>query len=262
MAFFMPTMPPEKKSKVLVFTPPFEAIIVLQKKLLVPTVLMTTLISVAVGCVAKVDTADRPIFKDRTLDACLVLNVDLSQSFANDFGDRAFPLLMKVTTEYFQSQAGAECKVVIAQTSANDDTILFEGTPRQLRSRFNSPDQFSTFLLSKSDPNRSPIFRAFGNTIAYANDMPDVDESTTLLTVMISDMVESETDDAKRKADGRQMLRELEAYRESGGGVALYFVSLKEVDRWNRIFESAGFERGQYVIANTLADDPPMPSLD
>ena len=230
----------------------------------IPIALIATLSLAMTGCVAKVERQAKPMFETKSLDACLLINVDLSQSFSHDFGQRAFPLLMTVVTEFFEAQSGNDCKVVLAQTSATsaDQTVLFEGTPRQLRQRFDSPEALSEFLMSKSDPNRSPIYEAMGNVIAYANRMPDAGEDTKVLTVTISDLIDSETDVEKRKAHGRVLVDELKTYQAAGHGLALYYVALSETDKWTQIMDRCGFERGQYVIANTLTDQPPMPRLD
>ncbi|MEO9592326.1 MAG: hypothetical protein ABJG45_12180, partial [Rhodopirellula bahusiensis] len=42
------------------------------------------------GCMKKTDTVHRPVFEERSLDACLVLSIDLSSSFAADIGERAY----------------------------------------------------------------------------------------------------------------------------------------------------------------------------
>lgn len=217
-----------------------------------------------VGCAEKVQRTAKPMFDTKPLDACLVINVDLSSSFSRDFGERAFPLMMKIVGEYFRSQTGNDCKVVLAQTSASseDETVLFEGSPRQLRQRFADPDALSAFLMSKSDPSRSPIIEAMTTAVGYANAMPDVGDETQMLTVMISDMIESEPDPAKRIAAGRRLSSALKTYQAGGGGLALYYVDVDETPRWTELLDRCGFARGQYVIANELSDVPPMPRMD
>ncbi|WP_461507062.1 hypothetical protein [Rhodopirellula baltica] len=230
-----------------------------------PKIIFAVAITAAMsGCVAKVEREAKPVFDTKPLDACLVMNMDLSGSFAADFGERAYPLMLQITNEFFRAQSGADTKVVLAQMSGHvgqDQVVLFEGTPKELRQRFNSPDDLSTFLLANSDPNRSPIFEAMGEAIGYVNRMPTVTKETRLLTVTISDLVESETDSDKRRAAGRVMVGELEKYQQLGGALALFYVSVGETERWQKILDRSGFQAGQYVIANTLNDNPPMPRM-
>jgi hypothetical protein len=230
-------------------------------KLILATTAAVALI--AAGCVESQPRDRTQMFKSDSLDACLVVSVDLSGSFANEFADRAYPLLIDLMDRFFTASMGDDCKIVLSQMSEEiDRVVLFDGTPAELRRRFANPDELSKFLLENSKPNRSPIFEATGKTLGYINAIPNVDAETRLLTVLISDMKDSETDRAQRSATGHRMLTQLQTYQETGGALALYFVDLSETWRWQEIITRAGFKEGQFLIANDLVESAPLPEFD
>lgn len=225
------------------------------------TLLLVTLL-LASGCIVATPKSKRAPLETKPVDAVLVVGVDLSGSFAADFSERAYPLLLNVMQSFFVEQMGDDCKVVLSQISSHDDVVLFEGTPRDLRRRFPSPDALAAFLLANSKPNSSPVFKAMNQTLHYVNQMADIGEQTEVLTVVISDLRDSEKDRAVWKKKGFRMLEELKRYQQRGGAIALYYVDLEQVDLWKRILEAAKFEPGMFVISNDLVEDPQLPSFD
>jgi hypothetical protein len=214
------------------------------------------------GCMdSKPHQLEKP-FERRELDACLTIVVDMSGSFATSWNDRAYRLFLELMDQFFTEGTGIEARVVIGQLSANEDSMLFDGRPEELRSRFRSADELNAYLQEHSNPAGSTVFQATERAVAYASAMQGVSENTRMMTVILSDLMDSETDvDARRKA-GKVMLKTLTKYREMGGGIALYFVSPDEVGRWHEILKTAGFEPGTYVIESSLIARPQLPRLD
>lgn len=213
------------------------------------------------GCIVSNPKAKHIPLKTKSLDAVLVVAVDLSGSFAKDFSDRAYPLLLNVMRKYFVEQMGNDCKVILAQISAQENAVLFEGTPRDLRRRFDSPEALAEFLLDNSKPNSSPVFEAMEETLHYVNQLSDVDADTSILTVIASDLKDSEQDRAIWKQKGDSMLAELKRYQQLGGAIALYHVDVNEVELWKKVLASAKFEPGMSLISNDMAEDPPLPTF-
>lgn len=213
------------------------------------------------GCIRKTHSVHRPAFETKSLEACLVIAVDLSGSFAHDFGERAYPMVLGLMESFTDQSMGGDCKIVLSQMSGHDQIILFEGSPDELRHRFRSPEAMGDFLRQHSDPKHSPVYVATRATIDYVNAMPDVTDQTRTVTVLLSDMVDSEIDQPTKSREGYRMLAALTRYRESGGNLALYYVAQDEVWRWNEIIARAGFEPGQYAINNALNSNPELPSF-
>ena len=151
--------------------------------------------------------------------------------------------------------------IVLSQISGNDQAVLFEGSASQLQSEFRSPVAMEAFLRDKANPDRSPIYTATRQTIDYVNSIDGIGPETKLLTVLCSDLRDSESDKQARTREGYRMLDSLKVYQQKGGAIACYFVDPQEVARWRRVFELAEFRDEQYLIATELRRDPPLPRL-
>tara|TARA_R110002049_G_scaffold309101_2_gene516882 strand:+ start:1470 stop:2168 length:699 start_codon:yes stop_codon:yes gene_type:complete len=216
----------------------------------------------AIGCVRSESLGKPAPFEQRSVDACLAVVVDLSGSFHGSLDERAYALFNDLSQQFFADTMGTESRFVLAQLSASDDIVLFEGTPRDLRQRFRSPGELSEFLKSNADPAGSQVYESVRRTIDYVSAINGVDEQTRIMTVIFSDMRESESDQQLRREQGYQMLDALRRYRETGGGLAMYFVGKEQTSVWDRILKEAGFERGHYIIENELTESPQLPRMD
>lgn len=227
------------------------------------TTLLPLLLSFsALGCIESRHEIDRDPFSVAPLESCLTVVIDMSGSFEAELSTKAYPLLMELCGSFFTSGSGTDSRIVICQLSGTEKAVLFEGRPSELRSSFNSPDELADFLRAKSDPRRSQVYKATGKAISYVNNMPRVSDETRLMTVILSDMIDSESRDPERTKHGNRMLASLRRYQELGGGLALYYVDEDEASRWSRILDKAGFEPGSYVIQSTLVARPQLPRFD
>lgn len=223
---------------------------------------LLTLCLTTAGCVKAPSGAELTPFEARSLDACLTIVVDLSGSFSAHWEDKAFELFRKLMDQFFTEGTGGESRVVLAQLSGADDVVLFEGSPADLRARFGTPEELSAFLRDHSDPYGSQVYHATEKAIGYVCKMPGVTPQTRLMTVVLSDMVDSGFDSSSRSQAGTRMVQALTAYRELGGGLALYYVAKEETGRWLQILQRAGFQPGAFVIENTLVANPQLPRFD
>jgi len=214
-----------------------------------------------VGCI-EASAVKKPMpFETTQLDACLVIVVDMSGSFRDRWTNDAYDLFISLSDQYFDQAIGSDSRLVIAQLSAADRAVIFEGRPSELMKRFAGPEELGEFLMASSDPSGSQVYEATRRAIDYARSIDGVVDETRLMTAILSDMQDSEYDQSQRIAAGRKLLDSLNAYREVGGGLALYYVASDEVPRWRRILDKAGFEPGQFVIENELTENPRLPEF-
>ncbi|MCA9195636.1 MAG: hypothetical protein KDB03_27880, partial [Planctomycetales bacterium] len=157
---------------------------------------------------------------------------------------------------------GGNSRLVVAQMSQRQDFILWEGTPEEMRAKFPSPEVFNRFLKDQSDPQSSPVYEATEEAVNYVSAVHGVAPSTRLLTVILSDMIDSSQDPQEKQASGNRMLAALQGYQQRGGSLALYCVAPEETRRWQRIVDMAGFKSGQFVIQSSLVENPILPKLD
>lgn len=214
------------------------------------------------GCVPKQDRQLVDTFEHEELDSCMTFLIDLSGSFASNWNDRAYSLFMGLSEQYFAESMGTNNKLIIAQLSGNDRVVLFDGRPVDLQRQFSSPEALSEYLKEKSDGSQSHVYNAVKETVDYAGTLRGVTDTTRMLTVVLSDMRDSEIDPDKRSETGNAMVASLSTYREAGGTLALYYVGTEQTARWQRILAMAGFEQGSYVIENELSSNPQLPRLD
>ncbi len=214
------------------------------------------------GCVEKVAITRAKPFEVVELETSLGVLVDMSASYADSWGERAHRLFLRLMDELFRTGAGAECRVVIGQLSASEPVVIFEGRPNELRRKFKTPDSFNAFLKANSDPSSSKVYDSTRTMINYMSSLNGVTEDTRLITVILSDMQDSESDKAAWKASGDKMLASLKEYQKKGGGLALYFVAQDQTKLWREVMASAGFGLGEYVIETNLSESPQLPRLD
>ncbi|MEO8165590.1 MAG: hypothetical protein ABI619_09355 [Betaproteobacteria bacterium] len=196
------------------------------------------------------------------LDACLAICVDMSGSFSDSWDRRAYQMFLELSDRFFTGSVGGNNRIVIAQLSGSEQVVLFEGQPSDLRSRLKTPEELNQFLKEQSDPSKSPVYSATKRMADYVNAIPTLTERTRLLTVILSDMQDSESDRQARSVTGHQMLESLKTYQQRGGSIALYFVAETETARWARILSMAGFQPGHDVIENQVTSSPRLPTFN
>ena len=214
------------------------------------------------GCIKNQPQQEVHHFEVDELDAVLAIIIDLSGSFAGSWDDKAYPLFLNLMDRFFTGAAGSESRVIIGQLSGNDDVLLFQGTPSELRTRFQSPEELNAYLSEHSNPRSSPVFKATRRAVDYVASMPDVTNNTRSLVVVLSDLVDSETNPQSRTNSGHAMVEALQRYRAKGGGLAFYYVDQNEEDRWHRIMTKSGYTPGTYVIENEIVENPTLPSFE
>lgn len=226
--------------------------------------LCIALIAVAMlpGCVPKRPRELTSTFESEELDGCMTFLIDMSGSFANSWDDRAYKLFIELSEQYFTEAMGTNNRLIIAQLSGNDRVVVFDGRPSDLQRQFKSPEALNEHLKQNSNAYYSHVFHAIKQTVDYVGALRGVSENTRLLTVVLSDLQDSETDLARRSAMGHAMVDSLKIYRQAGGALALYYVDGSQTARWREVLSMAGFEEGSYVIENELSSTPLLPRFD
>ncbi len=215
------------------------------------------------GCVESPDLGQAAPFESQELDACLVIVIDLSGSYQDLWDQRAYNLFLQLSDRYFNESMGTENRLIISQISGTEQALLFEGTPADLRKQFRSPQELSKFLKDRSDPNSSRVIESTRQTLDYVSTFPGVTKNTRLLTLIFSDMIDSDSLSQIWDQSQTHPLREpLQRYQALGGGIAMYFVADAERQRWNQLLQEAGFQAGHYLIESELTTNPQLPRFE
>jgi hypothetical protein len=224
--------------------------------------MLLALISLSVsGCVEPPKTVDRKTFDVEAVDICIGVAIDMSGSFYSNWDDRAHSLFMRLLNDVFSASAGNECRVVLGQLSASEPIVLFEGRPQELRRRFQSPEDLNTFLQENSDPTASTVHNCVRKMVDYVGSINGVEEGTQMIFVCLSDMVDSQRDEATREQEQADMQLSLKRFREKNGAIALYYVSQDEAAVWRNVLSEAGFQTGDFIIETSLSESPRLPEI-
>lgn len=213
------------------------------------------------GCIQSPQESDVAPFSQEGLDAVLCITVDMSGSFQEFWDERAYAVFLNISDRFFTTGMGGDTRLVIGQLSGNSG-MLFEGTPADFRKRFQSPQEFSDFLKSQADPNSSQVYLATERTVDHVMAMSGITDQTKVLVCILSDMVDSEADQATSQHNQEEMLLSLANYQRSGGGLAIYFCHHDLMPQWHDLLRRAGFQPGFYIIENNLSASPQLPSFE
>ncbi len=224
-------------------------------------ILVVALLVPLTGCVKSVDQGSSAPFESKEYDAILSIVIDQSSSFDAQWTAKAYTFFLKLMDQYFRETAGSDVKVILSQMSGSDQVVVFDGTPNELRAKFKSPDDLHVYLSDFADPSSTRVYHAIKKTVDYMKSRQGITDNTKMLTVVLSDLRDTEHDLKERNKIGNGMIASLSVYREMNGAVALYYADPERNSHWQSIFKKAGFEPGYYVIENRLSENPQLPKL-
>src|SRR5260221_7457613 len=122
----------------------------------------------------------------------LCVAIDLSGSFAEMMSEgngRAYRFLLSAIDRYFRGTVGDNVRIIIAQLSATDRPLLWDGTPRTLRKQFPDAQSFRQFLIKNSNPNGSRLHDGIRDELTYLMSLPGVASGKTKSCLLVlSDM--------------------------------------------------------------------------
>src|SRR6185369_3515131 len=88
------------------------------------------------GCEQRVE--QQTVFEPDEGEYVLTVVLDLSGSFRQLLDEKAWAFLCQVIDRYFEDRIGHNDKLIIAQLSASERALLWQGTPLELRQEFKS----------------------------------------------------------------------------------------------------------------------------
>jgi hypothetical protein len=215
------------------------------------------------GCVERdLSRKDASFDESKLTSVCAVL-LDMSASFRETLKQRGNKLFFEIVDRHLSASMGADSKLIVGQLSAEKDQIvLFEGSPADFRRRFRSPQEFTAFIASKSDPSASHVLEATRRTLDYLVSTSGITENTQLTLVVLSDMHDSESNAGKRAALDEELKVAMKDFQAKGGAMALYYVAEQQREKWYRRFRECGFTPEQYVVETDLAESPRLPKFE
>lgn len=190
----------------------------------------------------------------------LALVVDLSSSFKQKMAEEgaAYDFTLAVLEKYFRTRSSQKDKLILAQISGTQESLLWEGSPLELRRRFPSAETFRDFLLQNADPNGSEVNAGVANVVDYVAARPRVRSGQTRSAVFVLSDLE---DTALDPFEGEQrLMQSLAGFAQSGGAVGLYYVNQTLVADWQQKLQAAGFN--DYCVECEIVGQPALPDFD
>jgi len=222
------------------------------RKLLILAVLLT-------GCSPRAEksaTANVGMTEDEFM---LVIGIDMSGSFSHRMADGGdgHRFMMTLIDNYFRSRIGSQDKILILQLSANDDVLLYEGTPMDLRRKFPTPREFAAFLNKHADANGSLLQRGLNRALKYVlSDYRVKSGHSKVGMFVLSDMEDTENDAGVLE----ELTDRLAKLKDAGGILGMYYLSIDECEAWRRKMGEIGFANSR--VESTIMDKPVLPNFD
>ncbi len=194
-----------------------------------------------------------PIDRD-PYEYVLLVAVDKSSSFDTLMkpGGRGLEFLNDTVTHYFQNRLGSNDCLIVTQLSGNRQAVLWQGSPRQLRTEFSSSADLAEFIDKKSDVNGSRVWDGLSDTLELAMSDPNIcNGRTKVVLVALTDMENNLVDTYTSE---KRLMDNLKAFAKKGGVCGLYFVGTPETKIWRSKLAECGFR--DFVVEPSVAANP------
>ena len=223
------------------------------------TAIVCLLALTVAGCDAAPDT-EQPAIQPHNRKEILAILFDTSGSFYSlMFGNdaRAYRFCAASADRFFRDKLGDESSIVLAQLSANDRPLLWEGSPVELRQKFPDPEAMRRFVQGLSDPNGSRLYGGLADTLGYINDLPGVSTGETRVCVLVvSDM---EDNAPTQEEDRKRLVESLRRFGKAKSCMGFYYVSPQELSRCRQIVQEAGT---MAIVESGIVETPKLPTFD
>ena len=222
---------------------------------------MLTALAAVPGCEkCQEDKQSSPLVVQDT-EFLLVIVLDVSGSFieyVNEDSGKAYYYILSLIDKFFRNRLGSDDKIVLAQLSATDKSLLWDGSPRTLRQSFPDAKAFRKFMLERSNPNGSRVHDGIADALDYVMDYPGVAAAKTKSAIFVlSDMDDNFPNPEQSKA---RLVKALSDYSCIGGAIGIYWCDQSLVPVWRKHLRQSGIR--SWVVESEIVADPTVPSFD
>jgi hypothetical protein len=189
--------------------------------------------------------------------------IDMSSSFAVQMAEQgqAYQFLMGTLDRFQKSRPGSTDRLLIGQLSENPTALIWDGSTKDFRKQFASPQQFRQLLQQSSNPNGSRVYAGVSAGLESLLEMPSVQSGKTRCAVyVLSDL---EDNDPQSKLVERRLIDNLKRYSQVNGVLGLYQVSPHLTSHWRSILTSVPFKPKRFdVVAQRPGKAIALPNFD
>jgi len=197
------------------------------------------------------------VFNDRESEFVATILLDLSGSFVEELSDGGWDFLQTVLEQYFRHRAGSgDDLIIIAKISADTRTLLWQGTPRDLRERFPTPEEFKSFLVQNVDSSGSRVHEAISESLRFTMADQNVASGHARSALLVlSDMVQQPESEESEE----EVTRMLTDYGRCGGVVGLFYVDEELVFPWKERLRQCGV---RHTVCDSSERKPIPPNFE
>lgn len=233
----------------------FDAIIAFNVRCVLAVLLLLGLLLVP-GC-EEVDQS--AAFQPDESGTVIMVVMDLSPSFQHHMVDdgAAYDFVMHALHAYHDSRIGSKDRLLLAQISGTRKSVMFDGSPEELRDRYPTAEDFRRFLAEKARPNGSLVHLATAHALEYMMTLENVaSRKAKSVVLVISDM---EDNGPKPVESEERLMKAFTDYMHLGGAIGLYYCDQLQMVKWRKKFRDAGFT--MYAIETDPRGKPALPKL-
>lgn len=214
------------------------------------------------GCGPRRDTtsggATATFEREESTQRVVMIVMDLSGSFTDKMAEdgEAYEFALHVIDRYFRRRDPMNDRIILAQISGMEQSLLWEGSPLELRRKFPNAGAFRDFLLANADTSGSLVHDAVANAISYLTLHPKYgggDAKTA--TLILSDMEDTGSSDSEQ-----HLSKWLEAYGSANGAVGVYFCDQHRVEDWKDRLTRAGIDN--FIVESEIVGKPQLPNFE
>ena len=228
-------------------------------KSLVWMTLCLLLLATLPGCEKRREVNGNSTFSTPENQYVAVIVMDLSGSFSQLMAEdgKAYQFAAHVVDEYFRNRDALDDKIILAQISGTHRSLLWDGTPRQLRKDFPTAESFRDFVLKKADNGGSLVHEGLANVIDYVAADPQFAKGRSAATLLVL----SDMQDTGHNPDAqRHLMESLAAYGKLNGAVGIYFCDQLEVANWQQRLADCGIRNS--IVESEIVGEPQLPSFE
>lgn len=200
-------------------------------------------------------------FETANIDYLAVMAVNMSTEFRRSMerDDAAFKHVLALVDTFNRQTVGSEARLVVTQISGVGDTLLWEGTPRQLRQQFATAKDFRRFVLG-NQAGKPESIKGLVKTTKYLLNHEAMDNPDCKPALFIISDAQDQREYAETFKDCAELAKNFTKISQLKGVCGWYFVDHTNLDWAKEIVERSGFR--DFRVEADIVRRPSVPSFN
>ena len=200
-------------------------------------------------------------FEAANIDYLAVMAINMSTDFRRSMerDDAAFKHVLAVVDTFNRHTVGSEARLVMTQVSGVGNTLLWEGTPRQLRQQFATAKDFRRFVLDKK-AGKPEAIKGLVTTTKYLLNHEALDNPDCKPALFIISDAQDQREYAETFKDCAELAKNFTKISSRKGVCGWYFVDDANLDWAKEIVQRSGFS--DYRVEADIVRRPSVPRFN